>query len=123
MPGMLRVLYVEDDPVNALVVEELLASRTGLQLTVVEDGAAAMQVAIAAPPDLLLLDHQLPDTSGPALLERLRQAGVHAPAWLLSAHRLAAPPPGFAACFGKPLDFAAFLQAVEHFRLAADRGP
>lgn len=123
MPQPLHLLYVEDDPVNALVVEELLAGQSGLRLHVVEDGRAALASVAAQAPDLLLIDHQLPDTSGPALLESLRQAGASAPAWLLSAHRLPAPPPGFAACFGKPLDFKAFLQAMEAFRQAAGRGP
>lgn len=118
-----RVFHVEDDAIQALVVAELLAGNRSLELRQVETAADALAGAPDWAPQLLLLDHELPDGQAPSLLAQLRQQGVQAPAILLTAHRLAAPPEGFAAVLSKPLDFGAFRALVERFTPAADPGP
>jgi CheY-like chemotaxis protein len=69
----LRVLYVEDDRVCALLMAHAMAGEPGVDLVIAEDGAEAL-AAVAGhwAPDLLVLDAHLPDTSGHALLARLR---------------------------------------------------
>lgn len=106
-----RLLYVEDNPVNALIVEELLRARPDIELAIEDTGAAGLWRAIEWQPHLLLLDHDLPDTTGPALLEALRAEGLTAPCALISA-RDADLPPGFDACWTKPLNFTAFLNGL-----------
>lgn len=71
-----RVLYAEDNPVNALLMEAMIELRPGLALEVVSDGRALEAAALASPPDLLLLDLHLPEGDGIELLLRLRR---HAP--------------------------------------------
>jgi len=124
----LRVLYVEDDPVNRLLVAELLALRPGVQLMLAEDGAAGLALAGAERPDLLLLDMQLPDMHGSELVRALRAlpqcaAGtfVALSADALPEHVQAALAAGFDAYWTKPIDFERFLAEID--RLAARRAP
>jgi CheY-like chemotaxis protein len=71
------VLYVEDHPVNVLLMQTVFELRPELDLVVAIDGSSAMAVAARLQPSLLLLDLRLPDCHGTALLERMRQV----PGW------------------------------------------
>ena len=81
------MLYAEDDRVAALLFAEALRGRTEFELLVAETGAEALELAGQWRPDVLVLDANLPDTTGLALLEALRrQAGLErTPAFVCSA--------------------------------------
>lgn len=83
----LRVLYVEDDRVSALLFGQALLTESRIELRIAEDGAEALALAAGWPPEVLVLDAHLPDTNGHELLQRLRtlpgQAQV--PAFMCSA--------------------------------------
>ena len=67
------MLYAEDDRVCALLMAQAMSAEPGIDLVIAEDGAEALAaVAGGWAPDLLVLDAHLPDTSGHALLARLR---------------------------------------------------
>jgi len=66
------VLYIEDNPVNVLLMEAMLAQQTRLQLISAELPEAGLQLARAQRPDLILLDIQLPGIDGYEVLRRLR---------------------------------------------------
>jgi CheY-like chemotaxis protein len=66
------VLYVEDHPVNVLLMQTVFELRPELDLRIAIDGASAMALAPSLQPALLLLDLRLPDCHGTELLERLR---------------------------------------------------
>jgi PAS domain S-box-containing protein len=66
------VLYIEDNAVNALLVEQMLARWPDVRLVVAGDGATGLRLAAALAPDLVLADLQLPDRSGLDLLQELR---------------------------------------------------
>ncbi len=66
------VLYVEDHPVNVLLMQTVFELRPELELVVAVDGQSAMDAASHVFPSLLLLDLRLPDCHGTELLERLR---------------------------------------------------
>lgn len=85
-----RVLYAEDDRVAALLFAEALRGRADYELQVAETGAEALELAGQWQPDVLVLDANLPDTTGLALLEALRrQAGLErTPAFVCSADGL-----------------------------------
>ena len=72
LPTRGRVLYVEDNPVNAMLMEAIVGLRPGVQLQVAGSVAQGLAAALADPPDLLLLDMQLPDGDGASLLQALR---------------------------------------------------
>jgi two-component system cell cycle response regulator DivK len=63
------ILYVEDNEFNRKIVRQLLA-KTSYRLVEAMDGEAGVAAALAAPPDLILMDIQLPKMSG---LEATRQ--------------------------------------------------
>jgi len=64
------VMYAEDDPVNALLMQAVLERMPGVTLQVAGSGAAACQLAEAMVPDLLMLDMTLPDMDGRELPTR-----------------------------------------------------
>ena len=66
------VLYVEDHPVNVLLMQTVFELRPELDLAVAIDGRSAMEAAAQVHPALILLDLRLPDCHGTELLERLR---------------------------------------------------
>jgi DNA-binding response OmpR family regulator len=66
-----RVLVVDDDPTVSEVVARYL-ERDGYQVDTVGDGRAALDHALAAPPDLVVLDRMLPGVDGLEVCRRLR---------------------------------------------------
>ncbi|MDP3222503.1 MAG: ATP-binding protein, partial [Rubrivivax sp.] len=67
-----RVLYVEDNPVNAELMRGLLQLQPTVELQVAKDGAAALALTARWQPQLLLMDLDLPDMNGIEVLRRLR---------------------------------------------------
>ena len=67
-----RVLLAEDNPVNALVAEAALKN-LGLTVELVEDGLQAVASFRASPPDLVLLDCQMPVMDGFEAVRRIRE--------------------------------------------------
>lgn len=68
-----NVLYVEDHPVNVLLMQALFAKRPRARLAVATTGEEGLRAAKQCAPDLLLLDLRLPDCHGVDLLHRLRE--------------------------------------------------
>ena len=66
------IVYVEDDPVNILLMEQYVALCADVQLLVARDGESGLELARQCLPNLILLDMQLPDMSGLDVLDRLR---------------------------------------------------
>jgi two-component system cell cycle response regulator DivK len=67
------VLYIEDNEFNRKIVRQLLA-RTSYQLVEAVDGEAGVAMAVQEPPDLVLMDVQLPKLSGLDATRALRAA-------------------------------------------------
>ncbi|MGL6109903.1 MAG: hybrid sensor histidine kinase/response regulator, partial [Rubrivivax sp.] len=120
-PGRLaRLLYIEDNPVNLMIVQELLARRTDLQFDSAVDGLSGVARAVAGLPDLVLVDMQLPDINGLEVLRLLRANAATAaiPCIALSANAMPADigralQAGFADYWTKPLDFDRFMRSLE----------
>jgi len=66
-----RVLVVDDDPDMAAFLARMLAQQ-GLKAEVVTDGFAALAAIAADPPDLVLLDVQMPGPDGFEICRRLK---------------------------------------------------
>lgn len=83
----MRMLYAEDDRINALLFEEMVRLRGGIELRIAEDGAEALSLAGNWQPDVLVIDANLPDMTGAELLRRLRTLPglAGAPAFMCSA--------------------------------------
>ena len=114
------LLYVEDNPVNALIIAELVARRRDLVLHIAPDGLSGVLQARALRPELVLLDMQLPDIDGFEVLKRLRADAATAaiPVIALSANAMPedidrALAAGCTDYWTKPLDFRAFMAGLD----------
>src|SRR5205085_10243549 len=66
------VLYIEDDPVNFMLVERILEFRPALKLLHARCGETGVELALTHCPKLILLDLNLPDIHGSEVLRRLQ---------------------------------------------------
>ena len=84
----MRILIVEDNPVNLDLVMQLLED--DYELLTAEDGASGLELAITERPDLVLLDLSLPKKSGWEVCEGIREALGEAamPIIALTAHAI-----------------------------------
>ncbi len=126
-PGALRVLYVEDNRVNALLFAEALRQHTPHLLRIAEDGDEAVELAREELPDVLVIDAHLPGSDGFAVLRRLRALpGLEAaPAFMCSADSLPddlarARAAGFMGYWRKPLEIERVLADLQ--RICGARG-
>jgi CheY-like chemotaxis protein len=81
------VLYIEDDPVNFMLVERILEFRPALKLMHARCGEIGVELAQVHRPRLILLDLNLPDIHGSEVLRRLQgePATAKVPVVVLSA--------------------------------------
>jgi len=117
-----QVLYVEDDPVNAMLMQGILELRPGFSLQVARSGAEARRLVMQGRIDLLLCDLHLPDVGGDELLAQLRAEGLpeSVPALLVTAESefmaaQLARSHGYDGYWTKPLDVAATLRSLERW--------
>lgn len=122
------LLYVEDNPANLMLVEDLVLRRPNLRLLSARDGHEGVDLAIAYLPDLILMDINLPGLSGPAALRLLQShpTTAHIPVIALSANASARDisrgmEAGFFRYLTKPIKVDEFLAtldaAMTHARL------
>ena len=114
------LLYIEDNPINALIIRELVARRSDLVLHVAVDGLSGVRDALALRPDLILLDMQLPDIDGHEVLRRLRAQPETAAIACIALSANAMPEDisralaaGMSDYWTKPLDFRAFMASLD----------
>jgi CheY-like chemotaxis protein len=84
------LLYVEDNPANMELVEQLIARRPDLRLLTAVNGALGIELARARQPAVILMDINLPDISGFKALKILHEdpATTHIPVVALSANAM-----------------------------------
>jgi len=114
-----RVMYVEDNPVNALLMQSVFEDVPDFRLEVVVNGERALQAVGLEVPDVLLLDMHLPDTDGLRLLADLREklGPAMVPAIAVSADAMPddialARKAGFVDYWTKPLDVSAIVPSL-----------
>lgn len=84
------LLYVEDNPANLELVEQLIARRADLHFLSAPDGSVGIELAHAYRPDIILMDINLPGISGLDAMKILRAdpTTAHIPIIALSANAL-----------------------------------
>ena len=84
------LLYVEDNPANLMLVEDLVARRRDIRLLSAMDGNRGVEIARAAQPDVILMDINLPGISGIKALRILAEdpSTAHIPVVALSANAI-----------------------------------
>jgi len=118
---MSRILIVEDNEKNMKLVRDILRHHGHATVEAVT-GLDGVGQALAAPPDLILMDIQLPDIDGIEALRRIREAPSldTVPVIAVSAsvmpddHRKILES-GFDAFVTKPINLKAFLDTVQRF--------
>lgn len=116
MAPPLRMLYVEDNRINAILFEEAIRLRDGVDLRLAEDSEDALHQLRGWTPDVLVLDAHLPGMDGFELLERLRREPglAEVPAFMCSADAMPddmqrAADAGFMGYWSKPINIAKIL--------------
>ena len=114
------LLYVEDNPANLMLVEDLIARRPDIRLLSAMDGNQGVELARAAQPDVILMDLNLPGISGVRALKILAEdpSTAHIPVVALSANAmprdiekgLAA---GFFRYLTKPIKVDKFMETLD----------
>jgi two-component system, cell cycle response regulator DivK len=67
-----RILYIEDNPENRMLMRRVLMAE-GYDIDDAVDGQSGMQKAAERPPDLILMDINLPEIDGYEVTARLKQ--------------------------------------------------
>jgi DNA-binding NtrC family response regulator len=81
-----RVLIVDDDPVQRRLLEGMIR-KFGYEPVIAESGDQAIALLTGAERfECVVLDLVMPDLDGMGVLARLREAGVHVPVIVQTAH-------------------------------------
>jgi PAS domain S-box-containing protein len=121
-PPSRRVLYIEDNEVNRLLMQGMLAQRPAIDLQLAALPEEGLAMAWSAPPALVLLDIQLPGIDGFEVLARLRADArtaaipvVAVSANAMPADRERAARAGFDEYVTKPIELDGLLRVVDRW--------
>jgi CheY-like chemotaxis protein len=114
------LLYVEDNPANLMLVEDIIERRANIHLLTAEDGLSGIDLARSAQPTLILMDINLPGMSGVSALKILQRDPLtaHIPVVALSANAIPADiqsglDAGFFRYLTKPIKIDEFLATLD----------
>jgi PAS domain S-box-containing protein len=117
---MRTLLYVEDNPANLMLVEDLIARRADIHMLSARDGASGIALAHSSKPDVILMDINLPGISGIEALHVLADdpATAHIPVIALSANAMARDiekglDAGFFRYLTKPIKVVEFMDTLD----------
>ncbi|MBK6998703.1 MAG: CHASE3 domain-containing protein [Rhodoferax sp.] len=84
------LLYIEDNPANLMLVEDLISRRPDIRLLSATDGITGVELARSARPNVILMDINLPGISGLQALAILAKDDItaHIPVIALSANAI-----------------------------------
>jgi two-component system cell cycle response regulator DivK len=118
---MPRVLYIEDDPNNRLLVRRILMAE-GIGVDEATNARDGITMAAANPPDLILMDISMPDMDGLTATGRIRQIPeiAHLPIIALTANAMTGDREMIlkAGCDGyisKPINIDSFVQDIMQY--------
>lgn len=127
--GRATVLYVEDNPANLKLIEEIFSFRSDLQLMSAANGELGIALARAHLPDAILMDMNLPGISGGEAQKILRDDPLtaHIPVIALTANAMQGEvrkslDAGFFRYLTKPVRIDALTEAINS-ALAINPGP
>jgi CheY-like chemotaxis protein len=113
------LLYVEDNPANLQLVEQIIARHPDLRLLTAVDGNSGIELARALQPTVILMDINLPGISGIQALKILHEDPVttHIPILAISANAMPRDikkglDAGFFGYLTKPIKIKEFMDAL-----------
>jgi PAS domain S-box-containing protein len=114
------LLYVEDNPANLMLVEDLIARRPDIRLLTARDGMSGVALARSALPDVILMDINLPGISGIKAMKILADdpTTTNIPVVALSANAMTydierGMEAGFFRYLTKPIKIAEFMETLD----------
>jgi len=114
------LLYVEDNPANLKLVEQLIARRPNMHLLTAGDAMLGIELARKHQPEVILMDINLPGMSGIGALRILREDPLtrHIPVLAISANAMPHDiykglQAGFFRYLTKPIKVIEFMEAVD----------
>ena len=114
------LLYVEDNPANMKLVEQIIARQPNLRLLTANDATSGIQIARDYQPDIILLDINLPGINGIEALHLLRSdpSTAHITVLALSANAMPADvekglEAGFFNYITKPININEFMAKLD----------
>jgi len=114
------LLYVEDNPANLMLVEDLIARRPDIRLLTARNGISGVEIARASLPDVILMDINLPGISGVKALRILAEdpATTQIPVIALSANAIPRDierglEAGFFRYLTKPIKVNEFMETLD----------
>lgn len=114
------LLYIEDNPANLELVEQIVARRTDMRLLGAADASLGIEFARAYQPEVILMDINLPGISGVEAMKILRAdpATAHIPIVALSANAVPRDvqkglEAGFFSYITKPIKVGQLLDALD----------
>ncbi len=117
--GDQRILYVEDNPANLKLVQQILRRVHGVTMFNATNGELCLDMAIAHRPDLILLDINLPGMSGLEVIRQLKRndATKLIPVIAVSANAMPSDIEralnlGFSDYLTKPIDVEKFIGVI-----------
>ena len=123
---MTRILHIEDDPANRLLVRKLLQS-AGHEVIDAADGLEGVRLACAQRPDLVLVDLNIPGLDGFEVTLRLRGepslAGVPIVAITAEGDRETSLAVGCDGFLQKPIDARSFSSVIQRYLKGAKEMP
>lgn len=116
---MKTVLYVEDNPANLRLVQQVLGRRKDIKLWSAHEPGLGLELAIRHKPDLVMLDINLPGMDGYGVLAQLRQQAAtrEVPVIAISANAMPKDiekgrEAGFAHYLTKPINIVELIETV-----------
>jgi CheY-like chemotaxis protein len=114
------LLYVEDNPANMMLVEDLIARRPDIRFLSTRDAISGIEIARASLPDVILMDINLPGISGIDAIKILSEDPLTAriPIVALSANAMPSDiengmEAGFFRYLTKPIKVHEFMDTVD----------
>ncbi|WP_437325580.1 response regulator [Sorangium sp. So ce381] len=83
---MVRVLVVDDSPMDRRLSGSLLKKRAGMEPVYAENGVEALETIARSMPEIVLTDLQMPEMDGLELVEAIRREHPYLPVILMTAH-------------------------------------
>ena len=120
-PGSMHtLLYLEDNPADLKLVEQIIARHYNIRLLTAMNGNSGIEIARASQPDVILMDINLPDINGFKALKILRSdpATAYIPVLAISANAMQLDverglKAGFFCYVTKPLKVSEFMEALD----------
>jgi len=116
----IKILYVEDNPANLRLVQEMIKLQFGCDILCAKDATLGLAIARAEIPHIILMDINLPGMDGYEAYQLLQEDPqiAHIPVIAVTASAMSSEirnikGAGFFRCVTKPIDVPDFVDAIE----------